>query len=164
MMTKYLLAIDPGWATGASLWRVPEDEPIERMAYWLIDGGPDAFEEWWQSETWNVDEKGFYVVDDLEIVCEKFVQDGRTPRVDPNALLIEGFLRGAWGKDYITWQRNSAKTTVGDKLLKQHGFWLTGKQVKWTDGRDVNDSQLHGLHWAMNNHRPSLEYFWPKGK
>lgn len=156
----HLLAIDPGFATGVSLWRVPEDEPIERMAYWLIQNGPDGFDEFWTNGSGILD----YIWDNLTVVCEKFIQDGRTPRVDPNALQIEGYLMGAWGINEVTWQRNGAKASIPDRFLRQHGFWLTGKQVGWKDADDVNDSQRHALHWAMNNHRPSQEFFWKKGK
>lgn len=150
-----LLAIDPGWATGISVWRVPEDEPIEREAYWLVKGGPSGFDEWWTEVFWDDDR--------FEIVCEQFIQDGRSPKVDPNALQIEGYLMGVWGIDEVIWQRNSMKNTKsGDKLLKQHGYWLKGSEVNWKDGRDVNDSQLHALAWAKNNHAPSQEFFFPK--
>jgi len=159
-MTKRLVAIDPGKATGVSVWRVPGDEPIERIDYKLIQGGADGFIEWMLFEPEDAD----------IFVVEQFIQDGRTPRVDPNALQIEGFLKGyelvQKDKEHpiweFHWQRNAAKGIVGDKVLKQHGYWLTGKQVGWTDGRDVNDSQLHALYWAKLNHRPSLEYYFPK--
>lgn len=156
---RKLLAIDPGWATGVSLWRVPDDEPIEREAYWLLKNGPDGFNDFWEEKM------NFQAMLDTEIViCEIYLSDGRAPVPDPNALHIEGYLMGVWGREEVVWQRNGVKVTVGDKLLKQHGFWLTGKQVGWKDARDVNDSQLHALSWAMNNHRPSQEFFWPKGK
>lgn len=152
MPSRTLLSIDPGWATGVSLWTVPDDEPIERQAYWLVVGGPEGFNEWWRND-------GPWV--DL-VICEEFIQDGRTPKVDTNALQIEGYLMGVWGIDRVIWQRNAMKNTkTGDVLLKQHGLFLTGKLVHWKDGRDVNDSQLHALAWAKNNHRPSQEFFWP---
>jgi hypothetical protein len=151
---RKLLAIDPGWATGVSRWTIPDDGPIEREAYWLLKNGPDGFDQFWVDfSEWT----------DI-VVCESYLSDGRAPVPDPNALHIEGYLMGVWGRDEVVWQRNAAKVTVGDKLLKQHGFWLTGKQVGWKDARDVNDSQLHALSWAMSNHRPSQSYFWPKGK
>jgi len=151
-----LLSIDPGYATGVSLWSVPDDEEIEREAYFLVSGGIDGFEEWW----WSI---ASYFPDETILVCESFIQDGRTPKVESDALQIEGFLRGVYGVENITWQRNSMKNARnGDRLLKQHGLFLTGKQVGWKDGRDVNDSQLHALAWAKNNHAPSQEYFFPK--
>lgn len=155
-----LLSIDPGWATGISLWRVPDDEPIERLTYWLIAGGIEAFSFWFENVF--LGDNRFDREDIL--VCEEFIQDGRTPKVDTNALLIQGYLMGAWGIDDVVWQPNVMKNAkTGDALLKQHGLWLTGKQVGWKDGRDVMDSQLHALAWAKNNHAPSQEFFFPKG-
>ena len=154
---KLLLSIDPGLATGISLWRVPSNEPLERVDYWLVKDGLRGFMSWVYDHFLD----GFSFV-----VLEEFIQDGRTPRVDTNALEIQGYLKGTsqflWPENQKLYlHRNSRKTTVGDKLLKQHGFWLTGRDVAWTDGRDVNDSQLHALAWAKDNHAPSREYFWP---
>jgi hypothetical protein len=153
-VVKRLLAIDPGFATGISLWRVPEDEPIERESYWLVPGGINGFLEWY-----------LLAYPDFDfLVAEEFIQDGRTPRVDVNALEIQGWLKG-WDKmnDWeIFWQRNAMKRHAPDKLLKQHGFYVTGKQVAWIDGKDVNDSFRHALAWAKINHRPTLEFIWPK--
>ena len=142
------------------MWIVPDDEPIEREAYLLVQGGIEGFDEWFSNTFWDDDR---FTRDDV-MVCEEFIQDGRTPKVDTNALLIQGYLIGAWGFNDVKWQRNAMKNAkTGDALLKQHGLWLTGKQVGWKDGRDVNDSQLHALAWAKNNHAPSQDYFFPKG-
>lgn len=166
---RKLLAIDPGYATGISMWFVPNDAPIERKGFLLISGGADAFIDWLLFD--DLLDEFDDVVDQNIVVVEKYVDDGRTSH-DPNALEIQGFLKGfdrAQGNQAdkvwdFYWQRNSMKNTKnGDKLLKQHGYWLTGKQVGWKDGRDVNDSQLHALAWAKNNHRPSQEYFFPRG-
>lgn len=149
-MLRTLLAIDPGWATGWSYWRVHEDEPIERVDFGLISGGWHAFEQFLDNADYWVD----------EWVLEDFIQDGRATQVDENAFIIKGMLIGMLGSRNLTLQRNALKRLAPDNLLKQHGYWVTGKQVGWKDGNDVNDSQRHALAWAHANHRPSQEFFW----
>lgn len=156
-MSSRLLAIDPGQATGWSLWELPDDGPMERLSYGLIQGGWEGFDEWWESN----DIDGIRHIDVDTVVCEDYIPDGRATQIDPNALLIKGYLGGYLGKENVTYQRNAVKITVGDKLLKQHGFWLTGKQVGWKDARDVNDSELHALGWGKINHLSTTKYFWP---
>jgi hypothetical protein len=152
-LTKRLISIDPGYATGVSVWRVPDDEPIERVDYELIPGGIEGFIYWWNFDLPNAH----------TLVFEEYVPDGRDGH-EIDAIEIQGLVRGTWDHSFneIFWHRNGKKKIIGDRLLKQHGFWLnSGKLVGWTDARDVNDSQLHALAWAHANHRPSQEFFWP---
>lgn len=148
-----LLSIDPGKATGVSYWNVPKDEPMSRIDYELITDGIDGFIQYWN-----------YDLPIAEIlVFEKYVEDGRASH-ELDAIMIQGLVMGTWDRFFneVYWNRNSKKSNIGDKLLKQHGFWLTGKQVGWEDGRDVNDSQLHALGWGKDHHRPTTEFFFPK--
>lgn len=156
---RALLSIDPGKATGVSFWLVPQNKPIERINYQLVQDGLLGFSKWFANFT------GFaYAFKWDLIILEEFIQDGRTPKVDLNAIEIQGYLKAdaLFNKDKeLVLHRNSKKTTVGDKILKDNNLWVTGKQVDWADGRDVNDSQLHALAWGKENHKPTLEHFWP---
>lgn len=152
-METRLISIDPGYATGVSYWLVPEDSFMERIDYELIVEGIDGFIQWWN----------YYLPEAHTLVFEQYVDDGRASH-ELDAIMIQGLVAGTWdlrGFSEVWWNRNVKKDNVGDKLLKQHGFWVTGSMVGWSDGRDVNDSMLHALDWGKTHHRPTQEYFWP---
>jgi hypothetical protein len=153
---RRLLAIDPGLATGWSAWIVPDDEPMQRYAYGLIQHGVDGFNRWFQTH-------GRSYVDGPHdvLVCEKFELGGdvRFPDVEP--LRIEGVLI-ALSPVRVRWQLRTMKAQVEDERLKAHRLWVTGKDVGWTDGRDVNDSQIHALAWGKFEHYPTLQGYWPE--
>jgi len=154
MTSKYLLSIDPGKATGVSYWRIPEDEPMERFDFELVTDGIDGFIQYWN----------YYLPEAQTLVFEEYIDDGRASH-ELDAIMIQGLVRGTWdlrGFSDVHWNRNSKKGNVGDRLLKQHGLWLNGSDVGWTDGRDVNDSQLHALDWGKSYHRPTQKFYWPK--
>lgn len=153
---RRLLSIDPGEATGWSAWYVPDDEPMVRFDYGLVRGGLPGFVKWWASI-------GHAIVDAPRdvVVCEKFELGGdvRFPNVEP--LRIEGALF-ALSARRVVWQKRTDKAQVPDLLLREHGLWLTGKDVDWEDGRDVNDAQVHALIWGKFDHMPTLEGYWPE--
>jgi hypothetical protein len=146
-----LLAIDPGKATGVSLWNYEPDAPFERINYWLVQNGSKGFRDWFREADFGV----------AVIVCESFKPDGRTKAPDLNPVRVETVLEVLWGDDVI-FQPNTMKTNVPDALLKKHGLWVTGADVDWVDGRDVNDSQIHALAYAKSiHHVPTIRKYWP---
>lgn len=146
-----LLAIDPGMATGWSCWEVAEHKAMWRVEYGLIPAGVDGFIEWFRGNRWRAD----------RIAFERFVLGGDVDYPNLEPLKIEGALRAMWDGP-VDWHLRSDKRHVTDKQLREWGFWVTGSQVDWTDGRDVNDAAIHALTWGKWNHLPTLEHFWPE--
>lgn len=158
-MTRRLLSFDPGEVTGWSAWYVFDDEPMQRFDYGVVPHGLPGLIRWWAGP-------GHSLVDGKHdvMVSERFELGGdvRFPNVEP--LRIEGFLTYAalLNGHRMVWQKRTDKPQVPDRLLKEHGLWLTGSQVGWEDGDDVNDAQRHALIWGKFDHLPTLEGYWPE--
>lgn len=151
-----LLALDPGMATGWSLWAVPEETAMERVNYGLIPGGVAGFVKWARANTGGI-------MAAHRLVVERFVPGPGPLNYEP--LKIEGAIQALLEPHQrITWHLRSDKAHVPDPLLVQHDLWVTGRdpRVQWEDGRDVNDSQIHALAWGKRHHYPTLERFWPE--
>lgn len=162
-MGHLLLALDPGDATGWSVWDLEPDEPIFRLDYGVIPNGIDGFIAWTMNH--------HHYLREAIVVCERFVPDGGAQEYEP--LGIEGALRCALaylGAPPPTFQLRSRKRNLGDakvrdQLLKTLNLWVTGAdpKVAWVDGRDVNDTAIHALVWAKDHeHQPTLAAFWPE--
>lgn len=150
---KYLLAIDPGKATGWSLWAYDSALALTRRDLGVIPGGVHGFILWWRELPHCIDE----IVFETFRLGDDFVND-RTMQ----ASQIEGALLALVPPEFpIWWQRRSDKRAVPDHVLKRHGLWITGSAVDWEDGRDVNDSQIHALAWAKRQeHEPTLRRYF----
>jgi hypothetical protein len=147
-----LISIDPGKATGIA-YGYYDDETEYRLQDVLIthDGVDGVAELYWNSE---------FLRDSMEeIVVENYIM-GHGPQ-DPVALEVIGFIKGVHQSPFLTLQKRSDKRLVPDKLLKDHGFWQTGKTVGHTDGRDANDAIIHGIAYLFKKrHLPTmLRYF-----
>lgn len=184
---KYTLSIDPGWTWGAVLGQYDDDTPWERIDYWQRDGGVDSFIEWFQEIYWyertgdsafafDTDSPGryFYVQDTpaiLTVIAEQFVllpSPGRTPKTrDLEPLPVEGALKAMYSG--TVWQRASCQNLAGgddpkerrkntDKVLKDYGLWLTGKNVGMKDANDVLSATRHALYYMMFTlkHEPTM--------
>jgi hypothetical protein len=150
-----VLVFDPGVATGWSLWRLADDEPIERLDYGLIPEGLDGFLEYPDAMRWDrVD----------LVISERFRLGGDTPYPEIEPLRVEGAI-ASWAKAggvEVVWQYRTEKAQVPDRILKEAGLWIENDEVEWEDARDVNDSQIHALAYAKTrSHRPTLEAYWP---
>lgn len=153
MEAKTIVGIDPGMATGISVGEYSDTEPYKLLFAVVVHNGVKGFIDWWRRE--------MPYLDDSRIVFERFVlrNNGFVP--DLEAVKIEGALMALAYRCNITYQLRTAKATVPDSALKEHGLWQTGKTVGHTDGRDVNDSIIHALHYMQTMpHEPTLrEYF-----
>lgn len=154
-MVECWLAIDPGHATGWSRWTLDgTGAPLERTAFGLVRGGVLGLLE-------GIDEMLEGV--DL-VVCEQFSLDSRTKVPNMEPMLIEGALIAECRRRgiEIVWQPNTAKRQVPDAALKAAGLWLTGKDVAWRDGDDVNDSARHAIaHALWIDHQPTARWIHP---
>lgn len=157
-MEQYVVAFDPGFATGWSRWQCHSDRMLERIDYGLITDGLDGFTEWCLEHPRYLAES---IVISEGFIPQSLAVEWRTP------IRIEGAM-SAFCAAYATpppiFQPRNAKHAVADDLLKRHGLWLAGNDPKiaWQDARDVNDSQLHALAWAKHDgHLPTIRALWP---
>lgn len=152
-----MLFVDPGEATGWSLWNYDPHFPLQRLEFGLIPGGLNGFLDWSEVRL------GLLHAD---VICERFnpalgTADG-SKNYEP--MYIEGALRAicrALGLS-LEFQDVGMKALCGDHVLKRNGLWIHNSEVEWEDARDVNDTQRHALAWALSNdHAPSLSAYWP---
>ena len=148
-----IIAFDPGYATGIAVGEFSDTEPL-RLVDALIVPWPEfrvVFPHTFSD-----------LVPETIIVSEKFeLISGNDFTADLSAVKVEGLLESVFGDDII-WRSAADKHQVPDDLLQAHGFWKTGKDVDWEDGRDANDAIIHMIgHVAFTlNHLPTLrEYF-----
>lgn len=135
---KYTLTIDTGWTWGIVLGCYDDDTPWERLAYWQVDGGADAFIEWFRRIYQPIDSSavGLFSFDrpggpaswhwlyiehaDITVISEKFVllpSPGRTPSTRSlEPLVMEGALKALY--EPIVWQRASSQNLTGGKDAK----------------------------------------------
>lgn len=154
-MVETWLALDPGGATGWSIWRFEDDAPLERVAYGVISGGLDGFKERCDDLFIGVD----------RAVCERFRLDARTESPDLEAVQVEGAVALACHQGGIPlhWSPTARKAALFDSVLKRLGLWVAPKDIEWEDGRDVNDSAKHALTLALLDleHEPTLRWVYP---
>jgi len=162
-MTEMILGIDPGDVTGWSLWMLDRDAPIQRVDYGMIHGGLPGFVSFMEVRLGGMRPD--------VTVCEKFNdKDGRSAMADFTPMLIEGSvytMASALGLELI-FQPTAMKAMCSDEKLKELGFYITNAEarenpaIRWSDARDVNDSEIHVLAWAKSiDHTPTVEAFWP---
>jgi len=163
-VSETIWSCDPGGTTGWSLWELPDDSPIMRLDYGAIKGGFLGYLFWM--------ERNLAVLRPSLIIFERFNPDlGYGKAKDYEALEIQGSARtaaSALGIDIVLHDTNM-KALCHDDDLKRLGFYITPAQAKvdpailHTDGRDVNDSEIHALaHAKAIDHEPTMTAFWPE--
>lgn len=177
-MTSYLLSIDLGLASGASLWEYSESEPATLLGGWEIPGGYEGLDRWLgQVHKW---------LPVSTIIAEKYIfypTPGHSPTLASTyALVLEGVLidRGLMppGYDETTtdvWRRSSlqywvkganakAKRKTQIAWLKEStDLYRTAGQlgVKHKDSEDYLSSVFHALSWFRSQgHGPTLAKYW----
>lgn len=156
---RRILSIDPGFASGWSVWELTERAVAVRVFFGLETGGIEGMVDWLGSP------RGLWAISQSDyVIVEKFKTEGRA--ADLVGAHVEAVIRGELhrrGCDPAILRPNSAKAGVRDQILKDAGMWIEGEQVHWTDGRDVNDSAIHVLSWLRDqDHRPTIRHFWPE--
>jgi hypothetical protein len=171
MNINYVMAIDPGKATGVAIGRYSIQDPIEVIFTGIIRGGTYGFAEWLfntRDAKTIIDNDCSYNFPDeydsldyhLDVVCENFKPRGGNFIPDLEPLRIEGIIMDHFG-NIVNWHSPADKSMVGDDFLKKHGLWLTGKDVDHDDARDANDATIHLFAHAMRiRHIPTLEAYW----
>jgi hypothetical protein len=171
MNINYVMAIDPGKATGVAIGRYSIQDPIEVIFTGIIRGGTYGFAEWLFNTrdaktiidndcSYNFPEEYGNLNYHLDVVCENFKPRGGNFIPDLEPLRIEGIIMDHFG-NIVNWHSPADKSMVGDDFLKKHGLWLTGKDVDHDDARDANDATIHLFAHAMRiRHIPTLEAYW----
>jgi hypothetical protein len=153
MTQETIVAYDPGLVTGVAEGVFSETEPLR-----ILGGAALSYDEiiegFGHMLAVNFDHK----------ISEKFVARTDNQFVpDLTPARVEGILDLAYERD-IVWRSRTKKEQVPDRILKEHGLWVTGKDVDWTDGRDVNDAIIHMIGYVAFDlrHVPTIrEYFQP---
>lgn len=187
----YLLSVDPGLMTGLVLGEYTDDTTYERLAYWQVSGGLGGFLEWhyqnWdRGEHWLFGipyEERISADFEIKVIAEKFVPlsgggfSHTLKSVEP--LRIEGAMV-ALGmiEDYApdggnaNWQRadkqyfcggktKAEKRKLSKQFLKDHGLYLTGKDVGQKDAEDYFSSILHAFAYMRKiGHEPTLKHYF----
>lgn len=157
-MDETLLSIDPGQATGWSLWTFADDHALQRLDYGVIPEGLDGFLRWAEARIGALRPS----VTVFELFRPNLGYNAHSK--DYEAMLIEGALKAtarALALE-VVYQGNDMKALCSDADLKRLGLWVENSEVEWTDARDVNDSQRHALAWAKaNGHEATIDAFWP---
>lgn len=161
-----LVSLDPGKVTGCAIGCFTDTTPYERLDYFAIQGGLEGFidfaeSRWCCEETMSLWEDPLHEGLDPILISERFVLRSNAFVADTTPLLIEGAM-AAWHLDPV-YQLRSDKALVPDQILKDNGWWVTGKMCGWKDGRDVNDSLIHALvYLKRKKHEPTLRKLWPE--
>lgn len=152
----YILSVDPGKVTGIAYGYYDDETPYSLVAVAAVNGGASGLNEWILN---SVQEN---TVD--TVVAEMFVPDGSPGGRETVSPQCEGVLIAHFHDVHTVWQSRSNKTWGGmgakavDKRLKELGLWHTGKEVRWSDGRDVNDAIIHALQYLRTiRHEPTLK-------
>lgn len=130
-----ILSIDPGKATG---FAVVEYDPAtgdfrDREQFTLSSYEAMSFLRAYSGTIGRV-----------TVVYESFeLSAGNQFTADLSGVEIIGALKYAFPPEWLHARRRSDKVQVPDQLLKDHGLWVTGKDVGWEDGRDANDAMIH---------------------
>lgn len=171
MNVNYILAVDPGRATGVAIGRYTLTDPLEVIFTGIIPGGTVGFAEWLYNTndaksivendcSYNFPDEYDHLDWHLDIACEVFKPRGGNFAPDSEALRIEGVIIDHYG-NIVNWHTPAEKSLVGDDFLKKHDLWVTGRDVDHTDGRDANDAQIHLFVYMMRHrHIPTLEAYW----
>lgn len=144
-----VLAFDPGYATGVAAGSFEDDKPLRLDDATIIpyDHLLDAVPLFEQTATDH-------------LVVEKFeLTPGNSFAPDLHAVKVEGLLEYAFEPLVpIKWRSPSDKHQVSDELLQSLGWWKTGADVDWEDGRDANDAIIHMLGYVAFTlrHQPTL--------
>jgi hypothetical protein len=171
MNINYVMAIDPGRATGVAIARYSIEMPMEVIFTGIIRGGTYGFAEWLHNThdgkviiendcSFNFPENYEELDYHMDVVCESFKIRGGNFIPDLEPLRIEGIVMDHFGS-IVQWHTPADKAMVSDDFLKEHDLWLTGKDVDHEDARDANDAMLHLFVHAMRiRHIPTLETYW----
>src|SRR5690606_28717084 len=122
-----IVTYDPGKVTG-----IAEGVFSDNEALFVLDTLAVPYEELRDSFPFLLE------VEKDHVVAEVFtLRTNNTFAADLTGVRVEGLLDLAYQGD-VHWRDRTTKEQVPDEVLKEHGLWVTGSDVDWEDGRDVN--------------------------
>ena len=148
-----LISIDPGKATGICIGHYDDETPFA-VDYAAILNFKETMSLLSDCNEMN----GFRT----EFVVESFtLSAGNKFTADLTGVEIIGAIKYL-GWD-VTWQPRTLKALVPDKVLKDGGLWLTGRDVGHMDARDALDAIIHSLAYLMRAHHvPTLKKYFSR--
>lgn len=155
MGRQEIMAFDPGLATGVFWGWFDEATPLTRLGVWIVPNGAVGLSDFLKAHSFRPD----------HVVSERFVPDGTPGSRETVSPQGEGVLIHEFGK--VNWQLRGEKALgydsqkQSDELLKRLGWWVTGKDVDHTDGRDALDSEIHAIQYMRKlKHVPTLSMIY----
>ena len=148
-----IIAFDPGYATGIAVGEFSETEPL-RLVDALIVAWPE-FRRVFPHAFGDLDPETLIVSEQFRLIS------GNDFTADLIPVKVEGLMESVF-EERIIWRPASDKTQVSDETLQRIGWWKTGNDVEWEDGRDANDAIIHMLGYVAFelNHTPTLRAYF----
>lgn len=151
MTQQKIISFDPGYVTGIATGVFDDEEALTITGYAAVtyENMLAGWSNLLEAEYQHVVSEVFKARTDNEFVP------------DLTGVRVEGLIDLAY-TPFVRWRERTKKNQVPDQLLKDHGLWLTGPQVNWEDGRDVNDAIIHMLGYVAFDlrHKPTLQKYF----
>lgn len=161
-MTTTVIAIDPGVSTGLVIAHI-EDGGYVRVSHFA----QSSYSNYTDTAKWLVDlisiENQKYW-DDAIVVSEQFdLRPGNKFLADLTPVKINSILEYHY-PDMIFQTPAQAKSLVKNSVLKNLGWWLTGKDVGQKDANDVRDAFRHLVYYLVHvaKNKWTLDGGWPR--
>lgn len=152
---KTVITIDPGVSTGLVVARVEEEVEILHFDQFICST---------HVETARRIKQVLDTYPDAVIVAEQFdLRPSNKFSADLTPVKVNAVLD--WLVDDVHYQTPAqAKGLVKDSVLKNLGWWLTGKDVSYKDANDVRDAFRHLVYYLVHqmHHKWTLDTGWPR--
>lgn len=152
---KTVIAIDPGVNTGIVVARVKEEVEILHFDQFICAT---------HVETAHRIKQVLDTYPGAVIVAEQFdLRPGNKFSADLTPVRVNAILDWLVG-DILYQTPAQAKGLVKDAVLKNLGWWLTGKDVGYKDANDVRDAFRHLVYYLVHemHHKWTLDTGWPR--
>lgn len=161
-MTTTVIAIDPGVSTGLVIAHIEDDEFV-RVSHFSQSSCSDYTDTAkWLIDLINIENQEY--LDNAIVVSEQFdLRPSNKFLTDLTPVKINAILEYHY-PDMVLQTPAQAKGLVKDSVLKNLGWWLTGKDVGQKDANDVRDALRHLVYYLVHvekNHWV-LDIGWPR--
>lgn len=161
-MTTTVIAIDPGVSTGLVVACIDDSGVVE-----IKEFAQRTFGDYADTIDWILKILDKYYRQTCltpVVVCEQFdLRPGNKFNADLTPVKINAVLE--YKLPHIEFQTPAqAKGLVKDSVLKNLGWWVTGKYVNYKDANDVRDAFRHLVYYLVHVEKNHwiLELGWPR--